>query len=208
MAYTYNPIYHHLKGKNVTRSELVERGMIDIILKSKMPDAERSWSKVFELKHTASVTQIGRMLAQKRGLDTELGTIICAMHDIYVFMTGRATNHAHLGAQMAERFLKKTKKFTPKEIKIITSAIFNHSDKNIISKDPYVELVKDADVLDCGLCDGVHDAYVYEKSPANCRVYFDRIKKVRKEFGLPKDPKWDSIEYVEQAKGYGKKLHY
>lgn len=24
MAYTYNPIYHHLKGKNVTRSELVE----------------------------------------------------------------------------------------------------------------------------------------------------------------------------------------
>lgn len=208
MAYTYNPIYHHFKGKNVTRVELVERAMIEIILKSKMPDTERSWSKVFELKHTSSVTQIGRMLAQKRGLNPSLGAIICAMHDIYVFTTGRATNHAHLGAQMAESFLKKTKKFTLQEIKLVTSAIYNHSDKNIVSKDPYAELVKDADVLDCGLYDGVHDAYVYEKSSANCRTYFNRIKKVRKELGLPKDPKWDSIEYVEQAKGYGKKLHY
>ena len=208
MTYTYNPIYHHLKGKNVTRAELIEREMIRIILKSKMPDAERSWSKTFELKHTSAVTQIGRILAQKRGLDSTLAAIMCAMHDIYVFTTGRAAEHAHKGAPIAVALLKKTKRFTPKEIKLIASAIYNHTDKHIVSKNPYVELVKDADVLDCGLYDGVHDAYVYEKSPANCRAYFKRIKKVRKELGLPKDAKWDSIEYVEQAKGYAKKLHY
>ena len=208
MAYTYNPIYHHFKGKNVTRTEFIERTMIEIILKSKMSDADRSWSKVFELKHTSAVAQIGRMLAQKRGLDSSLAAIICAMHDISVFTTGRATDHAHQGAKLAERLLKKTKKFTKPEIKLICSAIYNHSDKHVVSKNPYIELVKDADVLDCGLYDGVHDAYVYEKSAANCRTYFGRIKKVRKEFGLPKDAKWDSVEYLEQAKGYAKKLHY
>lgn len=208
MAYIYNPIYHHFKGKNVTRAELIERMMIQIILKSKLPDADRSWSKTFELKHTSAVAQIGRMLAQKRGLDPSLAAIICAMHDIYVFTTGRATDHAHLGAKLAQKFLQKTRRFTALEIKLITGAIYNHSDKHIVSKNPYAELVKDADVLDCGLYDGVHDAYVYEKSPANCRKYFNRIKRVRKELGLPKDKKWDSIEYVEQAKGYVKKLHY
>ena len=208
MAYVYNPIYHHFKGKNVTRAEFIERMMIAIILKSKLPDVERSWSKTFELKHTSAVTQIGRILAQKRGLDSSLAAIMCAMHDVFVFTTGRTTDHAHKSAPIAEKILIKTKKFTPQEIKLITSAIYNHSDKNVVSKNSYVELVKDADVLDCGLYDCVHDAYVYEKSPANCRAYFNRIKKVRKELGLPKDAKWDSIEYVEQAKGYAKKLHY
>lgn len=205
MTYVYNPIYHHFKGQNVTRAELIERTMIQIILKSKLPDVERSWSKVFELKHTSAVAQIGRILAQKRGLDSSLGAIICAMHDIYVFTTGRVTDHAHKGAGIAEKFLKKTMKFTAQEIKLITSAIYKHTDKHVVSKNPYVELVKDADVLDCGLYDGVHDAYVYEKSPENCQKYFDRIKKVRQELGLPKDAKWDSIEYVEQGKKYGKK---
>ena len=207
MTYTYNPIYHHFKGENVTRAELIERTMIQIILKSKLPDDDRSWSKTFELKHTSSVAQMGRMLAQKRGLDTSLAAIMCAMHDIYVFTTGRASNHAHKGAVIAEKLLKKTKRFTPAEIKLICTAIYNHTDKSVVSKNPYVELLKDADVLDSGLYDGVHDAYVYEKSQSNCRAYFDRIKKVRKELALPKEPKWDSIEYVEQAKGYTKKLH-
>lgn len=206
MTYTYNPIYHHFKGPNVTRAELIERTMIEIILKSKMPDADRSWGKVFELKHTSAVAQMGRILAQKRGLDSTLAAISCAMHDIHVFTTGRATDHAHKGAVLAKKFLEKTKRFTPAEIKLICNAIYEHSDKHVVSKNPYAELVKDADVLDCGLYDGVHDAYIYEKSAANCRKYFDRIKKVRKELGLPPDPKWDSLEYVEQAKGYTKKL--
>ena len=114
MSYTYNPVYSHFKGKNITRTELMERMMIETILKSKMSDKDRAWSKVFELKHTSAVTQIGRMLAQKRGLNPSLAAIICGMHDIYVFTTGRVTDHAHKGAPIAKKILEKTKKFMVK----------------------------------------------------------------------------------------------
>lgn len=205
MPYTYNPIYTHFKGDNVSRCELIERTVVETILKSKLPDEARSWSRTFELKHSSSATQIGRILAQKRGLDSELGAIIGAMHDIYIFETGRVTDHAQKGAPIARRVLQKTKRFTPKEIKLITSAVYNHSDKHVVSKNPYVELAKDMDVLDCSLYEGVHDAYVFEKSPENCKRYFGRIKKVRKELGLPGDPKWDSLGYIEQGKVYYEK---
>ncbi len=205
MSYTYNPIYTHFKGDDMTRCEIVERAVVEAILKSKMVDDKRAWSKTFELKHSSSVTQFGRVLAQKRGLSPELSAIICALHDIYVFTTGRVTDHAHKGAPIARKILEKTKKFTEAEIKLITSAIYNHSDKHIVGKNPYVELVKDADVFDCGLYDGVHDAYIYEKSQDTCKKYFSRIKAVRKELGLPKDSQWDRLDYVERGKEFYKK---
>ena len=68
-----------------------------------------------------------------------------------------------------------------------------------------MELVKDADVFDCGLLDGVHDAYLYEKSLTNCRKYFARIRAVRKELHLPKDSQWDIFKYVERGKAYYEK---
>ena len=105
MSYTYNPIYTHFKGDDMTRCELIERAVVETILKSKMPDSKRAWSKTFELKHSSSVTQLGRVLAQKRGLSSELAAIICAMHDIYVFTTGRVTDHAHKGAPIARKIL-------------------------------------------------------------------------------------------------------
>ncbi|MBI3573705.1 HD domain-containing protein [Candidatus Kaiserbacteria bacterium] len=208
MSYRYNPIYPHFQGNKLTRTELMERTTIETILKSKIPDKNRSWGKVFELKHASAVTQIGRILAQKRGLDGDLAAIICTMHDIYVFTTGRTTDHAHKSAVIAEKLLRKNKKFTEAEIKLIRGAIYNHSDKHIVSKNPYHELVKDADVLDCGLYDGVHDAYVYEKPRALCKKYFQRIKNVRKELHLPKDFRWDSLDYIEQGKGYHAKGRY
>ena len=200
MTYVYNPIYTHFKGDKLTRTELMERATIRTILDSKKPDEDRSWSKTFELKHASAVTQLGRILAQKRGLDAELCAIICTMHDIYVFTTGRVTDHAHKGAPIAEKMLRRTKKFTEREIKLITRAIYNHTDKQVLSTNPYYELVKDADVFDCGLYAGVHDAYVYEKSPKICKTYFERIKRVRKELGLPKDPRWNKVEFLEQGR--------
>jgi uncharacterized protein len=205
MSYTYNPIYTHFKGNNISRVEKIERLVVETILKSKMPDDERSWGKVFEIKHSSSVIQFGRILAQKRGLDEELVVVICALHDIYVDDTGRTTDHAHASAKKVEKILRKSKEFTDKEIKLICKAVSQHSDKDKVSKDPYVELIKDVDVFDCGLYEGVHDAYVYEKAPKTCRAYFDRIIRVRKELGLPKDPRWDSIEYLEQGKKYYEK---
>lgn len=204
MSYTYNPIYTHFKGSDMTRCELIERFVVETILKSKIPDAQRAWSKTFELKHSSSVIQFGRLLAQKRGLNLELAAAICALHDIYVFTTGRITNHAHHSSRLARQILNSSKKFTVAEIKMITTAINHHSDKHLVSKNPYVELAKDADAFDCGLYDGVHDAYLYEKSLAKCKKYFARIKAVRRELNLPKDPQWDILEYVERGKAYEK----
>lgn len=206
MAYIYNPIYTHFKGKNLTRAEEIERLVIETILKSKRRDADRSWSKIFELKHASAVTQFGRILAQKRKLSPELGAIICTMHDIYVFQTGRVTDHAHKGAPIAKKLLRKTQRFTSDEISLITRAIYNHSDKHVRSRRPYDELVKDADVFDCGLYDGVHDAYIYEKSAKSVKAYFRRIKDVRKELHLPNDPRWNHLNFIEQGKSL-KKSH-
>ena len=199
MTYTYNPVYSHFKGKNISRVELIEREVVKTILKSKMPDEKRSWGKVFELKHSSSVVQIGRLLAEKRKLDLELTAVMSALHDIYVNQTGRVTDHARKSIPIAEKILRKTKKFNEKEIKKILKAVRNHSDKHIFSKDPYVEFMKDADVLDCSMYVGVHDAYLYEKSLKIVKTYFLRIKKVRKELGLPKDPQWDNFEMSKKV---------
>ncbi|MFA7277877.1 MAG: HD domain-containing protein [Candidatus Gracilibacteria bacterium] len=193
-------VYTHFKGDSVTRTELVERKVVGIIIDSPIPDEKRSWSKTFELKHSSSVTQIGRILAQKRGLNQDLAAIICCMHDISVFVSGNPENHAHKGGEIAKKILEETGKFSEEEMKIICDAISNHSDKHVNSQDPYAELVKDADAFDCSLYDQVHDAYVYEKGPEKCKTYFARIKNVRKELGLPEDARWDSFEYIEQGR--------
>ncbi|HBU07462.1 MAG TPA: hypothetical protein DEB09_05275 [Candidatus Magasanikbacteria bacterium] len=198
MPHKHNPAYTHFRGNKISRVELIERMVVETILKSKMPNEKRSWGKIFEIKHSSSVIQIGRILAQKRGLDEEISAIVCALHDIHVNHNGDAKNHAQVGATLAEKILKKTKKFTAKEIKIIMNAVKEHSNKHLVSKDPYVELVKDADAFDCTLYVNTHDAYVYEKSPEVCRTYFDRVIRIRKELGLPHDKQWDTIDYINK----------
>lgn len=205
MSNNQNPVYTHFRGKNISRVELMERMLVEIIMKSKLPDQQRVWGKVFELKHSSSVIQLGRVLAQKRGLNEEMAVIICAFHDVYVDHSGKAKDHAKVGAIMAEKILRKTKKFKDKEIGLIANAIKEHSNKHIVAKNPYVELVKDADVFDCSLYEGMHDAYIFEKPTEICRTYFDRIKKVRKELGLPQDSQWDKLEYLKQGKKYYEK---
>jgi HD superfamily phosphodiesterase len=200
MTYTYNPIYTHFKGNKISRVELIERLVVETIIKSKVPDEERAWSKVFELKHSSSVIQIGRVLAEKRGLNVELAVVMSALHDIYVNVTGRVSDHARKGVPIAEKILRETKKFKENEIKIVLQAVGNHSDKHLVSKNLYIEFMKDADVFDCSLYEGVHDAYLYEKSLAICKTYFARVKKVRKELGLKKDKQWDVFEYLKKHK--------
>jgi len=187
-------------GNKASRSELIQRIVVETIIASKVPDGKRAWSKVFELKHSSSVVQIGRMLAQKRKLNVELAEIVCVLHDIYVNDTGDGTDHGARGAVLAEKILHRTRRFKNSEIKIISNAIRHHSDKHLVSKDSYVELIKDADVFDCGLYEGMHDAYLYVKPLEICRTYFDRIKKIRKELSLPKDAQWDSLKYLTLKK--------
>ncbi|MDO8626017.1 MAG: HD domain-containing protein [Candidatus Magasanikbacteria bacterium] len=195
-----NP-YTHFQGENVSRAERVERHVVEVILEScsKIPDESRVWGKVFELKHSSSVAQFGRVLAEKRGLRPEIGAIVCVMHDIAVNVSGDAKDHAHKGAVIAEEYLRSINKFSGEEIKIIVEAIYEHSDKHVVSTNPYAELVKDADVLDCSTYEGTHDAYAYEKTLEACRKYFERVQAVRQEMGLPHDPQWNSIELINKS---------
>lgn len=175
--------YHHFKGNNLSRSDELQRLVTERILESKIPDEQRENSKVWELKHSASCVQIGRILALKRSLSIELAEIICVLHDIYVIDTGNYENHAHEGAKIAREILEKMNKFTQEEINLICEAIYHHSDKQIYSDNGYVEFIKDADVFDCSLYDGAIEYYKEHKAPEIAKEYFRRIERVGKELG-------------------------
>ena len=106
--------------KSIFRHELVQRMMVDVILKKRASHPKKfAQTIVWDLAHSASTAQMGRMLAQQRKLNSELAAIACALHDVYVCKTGERKDHAHQGAPIAERLLQKTKRFTRREIALI-----------------------------------------------------------------------------------------
>ena len=185
--------YHHFKGNKLSRSEFVQRRVTQLILNSNLADAQRESSKIFELKHSSGCTQVGRILAGIRGLNKEYAELICVLHDIYVIVKGKYKNHARLGAPIAEKILKNTRKFSANEISLITEAVFHHSDKHVYTKNLYVELAKDADTLDCFLYDNVEGYYINNKPPKVAIEYFKRIIKLRKELGMKPIKKYGKI---------------
>ncbi len=146
---------------------------------------------MFELKHSSSVVQIARILAQKRGLNEELAVLGAVLHDIAVFKTGSAETHAKNGTMIVKEMLENAQQFTPEEIARITQIVGEHSNKHVVNDDPLVELVKDADVFDCSLLEGARAGYLQQKTPEMAKQYFARIQTVRGELGLPHDPQWD-----------------
>ncbi len=181
--------FHHYKGNDLTKFEKVERKVIQMILESKIPDSERENGIIFELKHAAGCTQIARILAQKRNLNVEITETASTLHDIYVITTGSYKNHGPKGAPIAEKILRDVGGFTEEEIKTISNSVAHHSEKEIISDDPYVEIVKDVDVLDSSLYKNAEGFYRIHKQADIFEEYLKRIKKVRAELGLnPEEP--------------------
>lgn len=176
--------FHHYKGQNLTRFEKVERKVVEIILAIKS-DKDREDSIVFEFMHACGSIQIARLLAQKRKLDVDIAATATILHDIGTIKSGKHKDHAKLGAPIAEKILKQVGGFSEKEIEIITQAIQHHSEKEIDSRQPYTELVKDADVFECSLYKNAKGFYKLHKPPHIYKEYVNRIKKVRKELGLP-----------------------
>lgn len=177
--------FHHYKGESLSRFEKVERKVMELILSSKVPDSEREDSKIFEFMHAGGIVQIGRILAQKRKLDIDIAGTASILHDIYVIISGSYKNHGPQGTLIAEKILKQIGGFSQKEIQIITEAVAHHSEKEIYTKKPYVELTKDADVFECSLYKNAEVFYRLHKPPRIYKEYVNRIKRVRKELGLP-----------------------
>jgi HD superfamily phosphodiesterase len=177
--------FHHYKGDNLTPTEKVERQFVELLIKSSLPDEHRESSIVWELKHSSGCCQIARILAQKRGLDVEISEVAALLHDIYVAVEGKYSNHAILGAPLAEKLLNEIGGFTPEQVKTIGEAVAQHSQKEVYSDNPYAELVKDVDVFDCSLYSGSEDYYRLHKPPEIVDEYVKRTKAVREELGLP-----------------------
>ncbi len=176
--------FHHYKGNEFTPSERVERKVVELLLESNLPDDERESSIVWELKHSSGCCQIGRILAQKRGLDITISEVASLIHDIYVIVEGKYKDHAKLGTPIAKNILEEVGGFSPEDIKTITEAVAHHSEKEIYSDNPYIELVKDVDVFDCSLYKGAEGFYKIHKPEPIFNEYVKRIKNVRREFGL------------------------
>jgi len=179
--------FHHYKGHELTPAEEVERKFAELLLHSKIPDGQRESSIIWELKHSSGCCQIARILAQKRGLDIEISETAALLHDIYVAVAGKYSDHAALGAPLAEKLLNQIGGFTPVQIKTIVEAVAQHSQKEVYSDNPYVELVKDVDVFDCSLYRGAEDYYRLHKPADIVEEYAKRTRAVRTELGLPKE---------------------
>ncbi len=176
--------FHHYKGNELSRSEKVERKVAELLLASQLADSERESSIIWELKHSSGCAQIARILAQKRNLDVEISEVSSILHDIYVIVEGKYKDHAKLGAPIAEDILKEVGGFSDDEIGRITQAVVHHSEKEIYSDDPYIELVKDVDVFDCSLYKGAEGFYRIHKPEEIVKEYINRIRTIRKELGL------------------------
>lgn len=111
---------------------------------SMVRDISLNWEKI----HMASCAAVGRILALKRGVDAELSTIACSIHDYGRVITGKQHDHAAIGYEPLKLFLVQSGYFTSGEIELLAKAAQNHSSKKEIGS-PLEEIVKDADVFDC-----------------------------------------------------------
>lgn len=183
-----NNIFHHFKGNNLSPSEKIQRKVVQLLLNSKVKDSKRDSSIVFELKHSSGVIEAARILAERRNLNVTLAEVIAALHDIEVVVNGSYKEHAKRGALIAKKMLSKISGFSDEEKEIVIDAIAHHSEKENHTNNPYCELIKDADAFSCSYFEGSETAYRKGKSPLVFQHTVDRIKKVRKELGLPEKP--------------------
>ena len=96
--------------------------------------------------HLYGVSMAAQLLAQKRGVDTELAGMAGLLHDLYAYESGSYDDHAHKGAELARQILDRLDITTPEETDIICSAIYHHDDKAAVDS-PMDEVLKDADAM-------------------------------------------------------------
>jgi uncharacterized protein len=123
------------------RTEQV-RQVVDAILRGQPNEMVRRSGFI----HLYGVAQACALLALKRGLDAELGTVAGMLHDLWTYKTGDSTDHGPRGAPLAREILAELGCFAEAEIDTICQAIARHSTKGEVHG-TYDELLKDADVL-------------------------------------------------------------
>ncbi len=125
--------------------------------------------------HLYGVSLAATLIAEKRGEDHELAAMAAMLHDLYAYESGSYADHAHKGADLANRILDELALTTPDETQKICSAIYHHDDKEVVDS-PFDEVLKDADVMHHTMNDLSKPIKDKEKA---------RYIALRKEFGLP-----------------------
>ena len=110
---------------------------------NKMEDADKRTSAI---AHLYGVSLAAAMIAKMRGLDPEIASMAAMLHDLHAYKTGSYDDHAHLGADLARKVLKKLELTNEAETEQICSAIYHHDDKLTVDS-PMDEVIKDADVI-------------------------------------------------------------
>jgi HD domain len=190
--------HHHFKqsrSAEFNRVERCERYVIDLLLQTDLPDDRRQSSIAFELMHHHGVAQMARILARKRNLSLDVCVVGSLLHDIEVIVRGTYKDHAHRGAARALTILEELGGFTPEELELIHDLVYYHSDKDVVSENPYIEFGKDADILDIFLL--VRDPYaeyLLTKPLGLFKHYLRRAKQVWLEIGLPQEPRFSLLD--------------
>lgn len=146
-----------------------------------LTDEERDLPIRWSLMHMYSSSQLAKLLAMHRGINPELAGIAAALHDIGVVMTKKHERHAEAASPYVYDFVErynresgmKLSKVTEEETETIVNAVVQHSEKELNSHDPFVELLRDVDSL---------DAYLHGVEIEGGRL--ERCKKVMKELGI------------------------
>ena len=146
-----------------------------------MTDEGRDLPIRWNVMHMYSSSQLAKVLALRRGLDLELAAIAAALHDIAVIMTGKTERHAQTAEQHVRDAIArynngpwvKLPKIPEAEEDMLVEAITRHSDKDVCTGNPLVELLKDVDSL---------DRYLHGAKTEG--AYLERCNRVLKELGV------------------------
>ena len=146
-----------------------------------LTDEGRDFPIRWNIMHMYSSSQLAKLLAMHRGIEPELAGIAAALHDIGVVMTKKHEGHAEAALPYVYDFLErynresgtKLSKVTEEETEAIVKAVVQHSEKELNSNDPFVELLRDVDSI---------DAYLHGVGIEGGRL--ERSKRVMKEFGI------------------------
>ncbi len=147
----------------MNRIERVREIVDDMILDIK-DNEERRCAYI----HLYGVSQACGLLAMKRGENVELAIIAGMLHDISAYATMSSEDHAHKGAGMARDILKELNIFSKDEIEAVCTAIYHHSDKELVHS-PLDEILKDADVMQHVLYNPLIEVKTHEQERF-CRV--------------------------------------
>jgi uncharacterized protein len=172
------------KNTNQKRFSVRRLSRILTMLFSEMKDLTdegRDFPIRWNIMHMYSSSQLAKLLAMHRGMNPELAGIAAALHDIGVVMTKKHEGHAEAAAPYVYDFIErynresgtKLSKVNQEETEIVVNAVVQHSEKELNSNDPFVELLRDVDSL---------DAYLHGVEIEGGRL--KRCKKVMKELGI------------------------